>query len=70
MSDIDSQPYRYPGPGRFDVNGVEWFACDPYPTWYRWCGGHLFTDPAPWADEQTNDEQPPDEPERCRSGWI
>ena len=23
------------GQGRYDVNGVEWFACDPYPTWYR-----------------------------------
>ena len=22
-------------PGRLDANGVEWWACDPYPTWYR-----------------------------------
>ena len=23
-------------PGRMDVDGVEWWACSPYPTWYRW----------------------------------
>lgn len=48
-------------PGRTDVNGVEWFACDPYPTWYRWVNGRLHTqygldlggfyeEPADWAD--------------------
>lgn len=31
------EPYRSgEGPGRLDVDGVEWWACDPYPTWYRW----------------------------------
>ncbi len=57
-----TQPYRSGSPGRFDVNGVEWHACDPYPTWYRYEGGTLFTSgsgvpvgavveyPADWAD--------------------
>lgn len=31
------------GVGRMDVEGVEWFACDPYPTWYRWENGKLRT---------------------------
>lgn len=30
-----------PGEGRLDVDGVEWFACDPYPTWFRWEDGDL-----------------------------
>lgn len=21
---------------RLDKDGTEWYACDPYPTWYRW----------------------------------
>ena len=37
------------GPGRRDVNDVEWWACDPYPTWYRWENGELLTNPARWA---------------------
>lgn len=28
--------YEHPNPGRLDVKGTEWHACDPYPTWYRW----------------------------------
>lgn len=50
------QPYTDPSkPGRLDVNGVEWFACDPYPTWFRWedmttLSGKLFRNPARWAD--------------------
>jgi hypothetical protein len=38
--------------GRVDVYGNEWFACDPYPTWYRWVGGILFTEeyPIEWMD--------------------
>lgn len=49
----DAQPYRGQSevPGRLDVNGVEWWACDPYPTWYRWEGPVLRTDPADWPDE-------------------
>ena len=39
--------YVYPGPGRFDNKGVEWFACDPYPTWYRWENGVLMTNAPP-----------------------
>ena len=22
--------------GRLDVDGVRWYVCDPYPTWFRW----------------------------------
>jgi hypothetical protein len=29
------------GKGRVDVHGLEWFACDPYPHWYRWDRGSL-----------------------------
>lgn len=47
---LDSKQYRRGTPGRLDVNGVEWWACDPYPTWYRWDGGYLYTNPAAWAD--------------------
>lgn len=35
------QPYRVGTPGRLDVAGVEWWACDPYPTWYRYEGTTL-----------------------------
>lgn len=51
-----SRPYGDPSkPGRLDVNGVEWWACDPYPTWFRWddmdkLTGTLHTNPARWAD--------------------
>lgn len=45
------QPYRdLTQPGRFDVNGVEWWACDPYPTWYRWEKGVLRQDHAKWSN--------------------
>lgn len=37
------QKYRSGTPGRLDINGVEWHACDPYPTWYRWENGELYT---------------------------
>lgn len=47
---LDGKQYRRGTPGRLDVNGVEWWACDPYPTWYRWEGDHLYTNPAAWAD--------------------
>ncbi|URM86184.1 hypothetical protein SEA_BIGGITYBASS_67 [Gordonia phage BiggityBass] len=37
---MSEQPRRWtaehPEGGRVDVDGVEWLACDPYPTWYRW----------------------------------
>lgn len=50
----DPEPYRFDTGvmGRIDVNGIEWWACDPYPTWFRWDEDGLHTDPAPWADEQ------------------
>lgn len=55
------EPYRWDSPetpGRLDVNGVEWWACDPYPTWYRWDESNgiendfgLRTDPADWMPD-------------------
>lgn len=54
---MTEQPYRDPHHrGRLDVNGVEWWVCDPYPTWYRWEGRDLHTRSAydeeiEWADE-------------------
>jgi hypothetical protein len=49
MTENIKEPYRSgEGPGRLDIDGVEWWACDPYPTWYRWENGELFTDPAEW----------------------
>ncbi len=30
-------------PGRKDIDGIEWWACDPMATWYRWENGELFT---------------------------
>lgn len=39
-------------PGRMDVNGEEWWACDPYPTWYRWAEGDVVHGPSgQWADK-------------------
>lgn len=46
--------YEHPNPGRLDVDGVEWWACDPYPTWYRWEGTELLTNHAKWAEDQTD----------------
>lgn len=40
---MPEQPHRYGTPGRIDRNGVEWWACDPYPTWYRWVDNVLHT---------------------------
>ena len=67
----NGQPYGTPGePGRLDVNGVEWFACDPYPTWFRWEtieGGKevLHTNPARWADEPDPEMTHARDPEEC-----
>lgn len=46
--------WNHPDGGRFDVNGVQWFACDPYPTWYRWEDGELIRRgrDGDWADER------------------
>lgn len=34
---MGDRPYSDPEkPGRKDATGLEWWACDPYPTWYRW----------------------------------
>ena len=34
----DDRPYVWPNPPRLDVDGVEWWATDPYPLWYRYEG--------------------------------
>ena len=52
----DRRMYQWPGPGKVDNEGVEWFACDPYITWYRWEGGELYTDPPPEVDKLTDEE--------------
>lgn len=41
MVSLNDQPYTGGNPGRIDSSGVEWFACSPYPTWYRWEGDEL-----------------------------
>lgn len=33
-----------------DTDGIEWFACDPYPTWYRWDDGELYEATGPRVD--------------------
>ena len=49
------RPWTAGTEGRKDVNGVTWFACDPYPTWYRWEDGEPFTNhPRAWADGKNN----------------
>jgi hypothetical protein len=56
----DEEPRRWtsehPDGGRIDVDGVEWFACDPYPTWFTWSGGNLITlegyDDPIWKDDE------------------
>ena len=47
-------------PGRMDVDGVEWWACSPYPTWYRWAEGHklvrrVASTAPPFMDEITEE---------------
>lgn len=37
----------HPDGGRTDIYGVVWFACDPYPTWYRHENGKLITHDRP-----------------------
>ncbi len=68
----NGEPYTFEadGSGRFDINGVEWFACDPYPTWFRWEENEegeeiLYRNPAPWADEPLPDMTHVMPPEEC-----
>lgn len=46
-------PYSDPlKPGRVDKKGIEWWACDPYPTWYRWVRNKVYvrtSKSAAWA---------------------
>lgn len=47
-------------PGRVDRDGIEWWACDPYPTWYRWEDGKLHlrgAQAAVWGDTQWQEEK-------------
>lgn len=37
------RPFTSDTPGLTDKDGVVWYACDPYPTWYRWEGKKLLT---------------------------
>lgn len=65
-------------PGRKDINGVEWWACDPYPTWYRWdtdpAGNNstLRTNHAKWADKMDRCEaiHPDDATVKCERSWM
>lgn len=51
MDDEPRKWYWESGEGRLDLEGVEWFTCDPYPTWFRWENGELFTRyRKPWLD--------------------
>ncbi len=62
MGDVraNDQPYGdWDKPGRFDIDGVEWRACDPYPTWYRWEDSKLYTNPSKWADGLGDDLSKP-----------
>jgi hypothetical protein len=49
VSDEEPRPWTMEtGAGRVDADGVEWFTCDPYPTWYRYDANHrLITRTAP-----------------------
>lgn len=64
-------PYTDPEkPGRLDTNGDEWYACDPYPTWFRWddmstFSGRLHTNPARWADKPNPETAHAIPPEEC-----
>lgn len=59
--EVQPRAYSYGTPGRKDVNGIVWWACDPYPTWYRFerdkdgkpIGDPILGPSGPWADEQT-----------------
>lgn len=51
IEDFEDRLYTGGKPGRLDVNGIEWWACDPYPTWYRWVDRELITEGwGDWAD--------------------
>lgn len=51
----EGQPYNDPHkPGRLDANGIEWWTCDPYPTWYRRVDGKLSRDSPNWSADEGN----------------
>lgn len=53
---MERRMYQWPGPGKVDNGGIEWFACDPYITWFRWEDGELYTDSPPEV-ELTDEER-------------
>lgn len=55
--DAPARPYTWEtGVGRVDRDGIEWFACDPYPTWFRWVDGKLITKTLPdFADREADE---------------
>lgn len=60
MTDEERQWSNVHKPGRMDVDGVSWWACDPYPTWYRWAKGRElirrdWEDAPPFMDEVTEE---------------
>lgn len=54
---MSDRPFTAPGRGRKDKDGIEWWACDPYPTWFRHEGVELILpeEEPDWAIE-INDE--------------
>lgn len=55
MSELSNEErWRSGGEGRLDADGLRWWACDPYPTWYRYDGLILRTrgdqNGATWVD--------------------
>ena len=52
---LDNRAFGRQGlPGRLDRDGVQWWACDPYPCWFYWtAAGELVQAPIDiaWADE-------------------
>lgn len=58
MADSPRQWTMESGQGRLDKQGIEWYACDPYPYWYRYdeddkliVAGTIRNDDNFWADE-------------------
>lgn len=66
MSEEELRPFTWGTDGRLDNDGTVWYACDPYPTWFRWEDGKLILprfksyyedgDFPGWKDENGNDE--------------
>lgn len=74
-ADRACRPFEDPRlPGRLDRAGRQWWACDPYPHWFRWSDGALivrpeFGDAIGWADEPAPVGDPPCSPSCRRFFW-